>query len=146
MTTTTEPGNTQSMNVSVLLPDPQQLRLDDILSGAAAITLILQTTIAEAICPTCGQGSRRVHSRSRRTVADLPWLGLPVRLRLWCRKFFCDRPDCPRRIFTERLPGVVRRYARRTERLGQVLLLIGSALGGEAGARLMTGLGMGVSP
>jgi transposase len=134
------------MNVSALLPDPQRLRLDDLHSAADAIILVLQTTGTEALCPTCGQPSRRVHSRYCRTVADLPWLGLPVRLRLWSRKFFCDRPGCPRHIFTERLPGVVRRYARRTERLGQALLQIGNALGGEAGARLMVALGMGVSP
>jgi transposase len=134
------------MNVSALLPAPQQLRLDGIHSGTAAITLILKTTSAEAICPTCGQGSRRVHSRYRRTLADLPCLGLPVRLRLWCRKFFCDRPDCSCRIFTERLPGIVRRSARRTERLAQALLLLGSALGGEAGSRLAAMLGMRSSP
>src|SRR5437879_7383 len=118
MTATAGGGNTKSMNVSALLPDPQQLRLDCIHTAADVITLVLQTTCSAAICPTCGQRSSRVHSRYRRTLADLPWLGLPVRLRLSCRKFFCDRPDCSRRIFTERLPGVVRHYARRTERLG----------------------------
>ena len=134
------------MNVSALLPDPQQLRLEHINSAINVITLVLQTTRAAAICPTCGQRSSRVHSRYRRTLADLPWLGLPVRLHLWCGEFFCDRPDCSRRIFTERLPGVVHCYARWTERLGQALLQVGYTLGGEAGARLLAALGMGVSP
>jgi transposase len=134
------------MNDFVLLPDPQRLRLECIVPAADTITLVVQTICPEAVCPTCGQRSRRVHSHYRRTLADLPWLGRPVRLRLSCRKFFCDQPDCSRRIFTERLPGVVRRYARRTERLGQALLKVGHALGGEAGARLLAALGMGVSP
>jgi transposase len=134
------------MNGSALLPDPQRLRLEYIVPASDVITLVLQATCPEAVCPTCDRPSRRVHSRYRRILADLPWLGLPVRLHLSCRKFFCDRPDCSRRIFTERLPGVVRRYARRTERLAQALLRVGYALGGEAGARLIAELGMRVSP
>jgi transposase len=134
------------MNVSTLLPDPQRLRLEGIVPAPGRITLVLQTTAIEAGCPACGYLSSRVHSRYRRTLADLPWLGRPVRLHLSSRKFFCDRPDCSRRVFTERLPGVVRRYARRTERLGQALLTVGYALGGEAGARLVAALGMGISP
>ena len=130
----------------VLLPDPDRLRLECIVPAADTITLVLQTTCPEALCPTCGQRSRRVHSRYGRTLADLPWLGLSVRLHLACRKFFCDQPDCSRRIFTERLPSVIRRYARRTERLAQALLQVGHALGGEAGARLVAALGMAVSP
>jgi transposase len=134
------------MNVSTLLPDPQRLRLECILPAADTITIVVQTIGPEAACPTCGQLSQRVHSRYRRTLADLPWLGRPVRLRLSSRKFFCDRADCSRRVFTERVPGVVRRYARQTQRLGQALLLVGYALGGEAGARLGAALGMGVGP
>lgn len=44
----------------------------------------------------------RVHSRYGRTLADLPWAGLPVRIRLQVRKFFCVGSSCPRRIFTVR--------------------------------------------
>ncbi|MGO8947322.1 MAG: ISL3 family transposase [Ktedonobacterales bacterium] len=49
---------------------------------------------------------------------------------------FCDQPTCARRIFAERLPGVVEPYARRTVQLTEALTLLGFALGGEAGARL----------
>jgi transposase len=134
------------MRVSTLLPDPQRLHVEYIVPTADTITFVVQTTGPDAACPTCGQRSSRVHSRYRRHLADLPWQGLPVRLHLSCRKFFCDRRECSRRIFTERLPGIVRPSARRTERLAQVLLLISSALGGEAGARLVAALGMRVSP
>src|SRR5262249_26083548 len=41
-----------------------------------------------------------------------------------------------RRIFTERLPTVVAPWARRTLRLAQRLVVLGMALGGEAGVRL----------
>jgi transposase len=134
------------MNALILLPDPEILHLESVILATPMMILVLQTTGPEALCPACGQPSRRVHSRYARTLADLPCFGLSVRLRLTCRKFFCDRPDCSRRIFTERLPSVVRRYARRTERLAQALLQVGHALGGEAGARLVAALGMAVSP
>jgi transposase len=87
-----------------------------------------------------------VHSRYVRRVTDLPWHGVRFRLQLSARRFFCDQPNCLRRIFTERLPGVVAPYARRTARLEEWLRALGFALGGEAGARLMRALGLLGSP
>jgi hypothetical protein len=49
-----------------------------------------------------------VHRRDTRTLADLPWSGYAITWRLRVRKLFCRNRQCPRRIFTERLPGVVR--------------------------------------
>lgn len=66
-------------------------------------------------------------------------------MRLLCRRFYCRSPECSRRIFTERIPKVVRRYGRFTERSRQVLSLIGYALGGEAGARLAEHIGLETS-
>jgi transposase len=97
-------------------------------------------------CPECGQPSRRVHSRYQRTLADLPWHGLRVRLALSVRKFFCDTPACARRIFTERLPATAATYARRTTRAAGALDVIGLALGGVGGARLAAALGLVTSP
>jgi transposase len=90
--------------------------------------------------------SSRLHSHYLRTVSDLPWGGRSVRLSLKVRRFRCPEPSCPRSIFVERLPSVVEPYARRTARLREILLLVGFALGGEAGARLTERLGMKASP
>jgi transposase len=90
--------------------------------------------------------SRRVHGHYPRTLADLPLGGVPVRLRVQVRKFFCDEPSCERRIFAERLGGVARAYARGTDRRREALEWIAFALGGEAGARLARELGLLVSP
>jgi len=109
------------------------------------VRLAMHSVAASASCPVCGQSSERVHSRYRRTLADLPWQGIPVRVGLTARRFFCDHPDCPQRIFTERLPGLADRNARRTPRLLQAQGTIGLALGGEAGARLAGRLGMPTS-
>src|SRR5215469_13646140 len=129
-----------------LLPDPTCLHLHLLDASQAAIAAVVTTTAQEAACPLCHRCSTRIHSRSVRTVADLPWMGCAVRLELHVRRFFCANPECTRQIFTERLPTVVAPYARRTTRLDDVLTLIGFALGGEAGKRLVAGMGLSTSP
>jgi transposase len=61
--------------------------------------------------------SDKAHSRYQRHLADLPWEGVAVKLILSVRKFFCLNPDCRRRIFCERLPGLAAPYAHKTLRL-----------------------------
>lgn len=80
-----------------------------------------------------------------RRLTDLPWQGRIVEIRLHARRFRCADPQCPRRIFTERLPETVQPKARRTVRLGESQLAIGFAVGGEPGSRLSDRLAMPVS-
>jgi transposase len=80
-----------------------------------------------------------------RTLADLPWSGYRVAWRLRVRKLFCRHAICPRHIFTERLPGVVAPWARRTVRLMAHRLAVALALGGAAGVRLSRHFGLLVS-
>src|SRR3954451_23461705 len=133
--------------LSCLLPDstslhPVSWHIDPD-QATAALSLISQQPAPE--CPLCHVAARRLHSRYERTLADLPWAGWTVRLELGVRKLFCDNPDCGRRIFTERLPGVVAPWARRTLRLGKRLTTVAVALGGSAGARLSRDLGIPAS-
>lgn len=111
----------------------------------AQITLLISSPQTAAQCPGCNLPARSVHSHYTRTLADLPWGGYEIIWQLRVRKFFCRRPTCPRRIFTERLPGVVEPWARRTLRRMAHLLAIGLALGGAAGVRLSRSLGFTVS-
>ncbi|WGR90869.1 ISL3 family transposase (plasmid) [Bradyrhizobium sp. ISRA443] len=97
------------------------------------------------LCPCCSYQTRRVHSHYTRRLADLPWQGQVVEIRLQARRFRCANPGCLRRIFTERLPTTVRPRARRTIRLGESQLAIGFAVGGEPGSRLSHKLAMPVS-
>src|SRR5713101_3144905 len=129
-----------------LLPDPTCLHLQLLDASETAITAVVTAISAEAECPLCHRCSARIHSRYVRTVADLPWMGCAVHLELHVRRFFCPTPECERQIFTERVPSVVAPYARRTMRLTDVLTLIGFALGGEAGKRLVAGMGLSTSP
>jgi len=100
------------------------------------IDVVLRSTQVTAVCPLCQVIAHRRHSHYTRTLADLPISDVPVRLFLHVQKFFCDHPSCPRRIFTERLPAVVARSARRTQRLLTLQTQLGLALGGIPTARL----------
>lgn len=121
---------------------PDRLRLDGLSFDGDLVTIRASTGNRAAGCPLCGRPSRRVHGRYTRTLADLPWSGTPVRLRVRVRKFFCDEPTCERRIFAERLGDVARLHARGTDRRREALEWIAFVLGGEAGARLARQLGL----
>jgi transposase len=133
------------MSPTLLLPDPDLLRLDAVSPEGGALKLLLSTIQPAACCPVCGEPASRVHSAYVRSPADLPCGGVPLRLELHTRRFHCDNARCPRRIFTERLPGVLQPSARRTLRLTQALDAVAHALGGKAGARLADHLGMNTS-
>src|SRR6266511_3053767 len=109
------------MSSSLLLSDTDLLRLDAISPEGGALTLMVSTIQPAARCPVCGEPASRVHSGYVRSPADLPCGGIPLRFELHTRRFHCDNARCPRRIFTERLPGVLQPSARRTLRLGQAL-------------------------
>ncbi len=121
------------------------LRLDDLVLTPSTAVALLASTSPTAPCPRCGTPSDRVHSRYRRTAADLPSQDRPVALRLLVRKFRCTAAACPRCIFCERLPGLIDAHARSTARLTEAHRAIGFALGGEAGARLADRLDMPTS-
>jgi transposase len=129
-----------------LLPKAPGLRLENAAIDAETVEFTLTSTSLPITCPACAQKTARLHSHYQRTVADLPWGGRRVRLVLNVRKFRCAEPGCTRRVFTERLPDLVEPYARKTTRLHEVLEMVGFALGGKAGARLIRRLGMEASP
>jgi transposase len=121
---------------SPLCPSSAELRLKQVAFADDLITVTATGRRREVACPLCGVRAGRVQSRFGRTLADLPWQDVRVRLLVAVRRFFCDVPSCRRRIFAEPLPVTAARYARRTCRAGALLDVLGFALGGGAGARL----------
>ena len=131
------------MGQRTLLPDAAEVVLDQLqVLGRERIIMVLRPAGERSCCPACDGRSERIHSLYRRRLRDLPWEGIPVRIELRVRRFFCDSDDCPQRIFTERLAKTAPRYARRTSRLSVVLGQITLALGGSAGSRLAEQLGI----
>jgi len=109
------------------------------------VSLVVTARTARAPCPSCGRSSRRVHSRYRRSVADVAWGGVAVTCRLLVRRFRCGRAACPQRIFCERVSQFAAAHARRTERLRALLRDVGFALGGRPGERFLPALHTGIA-
>jgi transposase len=131
------------MGQRTLVPDAGEVVLHELKTdGQDRLVMVLRSAGEEGRCPECGRPSRRVHSRYCRQLSDLPWEGIPVRVELRVRRFFCTNDKCGQRIFTERLPNTVARHGRRTRRLSAALDRITLALGGSAGSRLAEQLGI----
>ncbi len=133
------------MAARTLVPDPAVVTLEELVADAAGITVIVRACRPETCCPDCGQPTRRIHSHYTRRLRDLPWQGLGVTLVLHTRRWRCATPQCPRRVFTERLPAVAASHSRRTTRLARLVLAFGVAVGGRPGARLLAEVGVAVS-
>ncbi|MCA9068114.1 MAG: ISL3 family transposase [Planctomycetaceae bacterium] len=128
-----------------LLLEEDGLELVQVVEDQDAIFLHVRTTKPTAACPVCQAPASRIRSRYLRSPADLPLVGKRLILQLTLRKFHCENENCPRRIFCERMPGVVAAYARTTIRLNQAHLGMALAVGGEGGSRLAHLLGMPIS-
>lgn len=98
-----------------------------------------------ADCTRCGCRSSVVHSRYRRTIADLAVGGQEVMIRLRVRRFRCATADCERKIFSEQVTGLAARYQRRSPLVSELLTRVGLALGGRPGARMARQLAVEVS-
>lgn len=133
------------MELSPLLSLGHGLAPTSISATVDGFTIHVTSTLSSSSCPLCSHLATRIHSRYTRVVADLPCAGQRVQLILHVRKFFCERPECPRKIFTERLIPFVEPRARMTCRLSQAIQLIGLATCGKLGARLAARLGINTS-
>ncbi|MDD5703742.1 MAG: ISL3 family transposase [Dehalococcoidales bacterium] len=127
--------------IQSLCPDPTLWRIVLISPRTDRIILHLEALTREAHCPLCCTLSRRIHSHYLRQPWDLVWSGWPVQLYIVARRFFCDCPDCPRLIFSEPFPKILKYDAHRTTRLQEVLLAMAHTGSSEGAARLARDLG-----
>lgn len=130
------------MGQRTLVPDAGEVQLECAKADGGRFLLVLRSIEEQSCCPRCLRSSNRVHSHYQRVLADLPWEGIPVRILLHVRRYFCSASDCAQQVFTERLPHTVRRYGRRTCRLNETIQQMALALGGEGGSRLARQLGI----
>ncbi|MBV8093198.1 MAG: transposase family protein [Acetobacteraceae bacterium] len=107
-----------------------------ILPGPDRITLIARPRSETALCPLCNHVSRKIHNRYQRTLADLPWHGRGLEIRVEARRFRCANPACSRSIFAERLGDAAAAWARRTTRLRQTQRHVALTADGKPGERL----------
>ncbi len=125
---------------------PAGITIDSIDPSANELVIRIACDFPSMPCPECQQRSARIHSRYQRLIADLPCAGRNVILALTLRKFVCGTSTCPRKIFTERLPGLVESYARMTGRLIALTQAIGLVAGGQKGTRLADRFAIATTP
>lgn len=97
------------------------------------------------ICLDCGTQSRHRHGWHNRRLQDLPVQGQVVKIELALNRWQCRHRKCGRRTFTDRLPEIASPYMRRTQRMAEIVGLVGHKMGGRPGEHLMLRLGMPVS-
>src|ERR1700709_1177905 len=124
-----------------LLPPSPLLRLTDV-QHSGPDWIVRADGPLQAACPTCGRVSTSRHSAYVRTLKDLPAVGAIVSLQIRVSRWRCLATVCAVRFFADRLPGVAELHGRRPCRADVVARLIGYALGGRAGERLTTRIGL----
>ena len=120
-------------------------RVEQVRQQDGELLLIVRAQARGATCPDCRTRSTAPHSTYVRRPADLSSLGQGVRLELHVRRFYCQHARCARRTFAEPLRGLIDWRAQRTRRLAAAQRTVAVQVGGEAGARLLTGLAMPTS-
>jgi len=104
------------------------------------LRLVVRALPAGAACPDCRRRSTAPHSTYVRRPADLPPLGQGVRLEVHVRRFYCQNARCARRTVAEPFRGLIDPRSQRTRRLAAAQRRVAVQVGGEASARLLTGL------
>jgi transposase len=114
-----EPTGSQRDAASAIFNLPNY-RVIDAVTEAGGVRRVEVESTAPPGCPVCGVLARRVHSRRRQRLRDLPVAG-PMQLVWVKRRWFCDEPRCPRGTFSE-VTDQVPAFARSTARLCQALV------------------------
>jgi transposase len=120
----------------IFLPSDCNLYLDNIHLTTTTLDLCVSNPELQMACPSCGTVANRIHSRYKRLLSDLSCCGRRLCIHWTVRRFFCDGPDCRKITFSEQVPLITKRYARKTQRLTDRLQMVGLEAGGEAGKRL----------
>lgn len=130
------------MPTTPLFPLPEGLEITSISQGAEEVLVRVTSHREMSLCPCCATPSWAIYSYYRRKPQDLPCAGRPIRLLLTVKKFFCRDPECPRKIFVERLPDLIAVSSRLTLRLRSAVQEMSLATCGKGGARLASKLGL----
>src|SRR6266498_2534026 len=77
------------------LPAFAGLHLDNLVTTDTAIVITANAAAAQAVCPTCGQSSTRIHSTYLRQPRDLPWAVAQSNCSCACGVSFVTRSPAP---------------------------------------------------
>ena len=134
----------KELSYKELFPDLKDLALRNVMQTERG-WVVEAEGVSSAACPDCGMASHSRHSRYWRQLRDLSMQGRSVTINLQLGRWRCRNSDCARQVFTERVSNVLIPHARQTNRLAEIRMLVGRALGGRPGQRLLSRLGMPAS-
>ncbi|MFE4519411.1 hypothetical protein ACFRMQ_35130, partial [Kitasatospora sp. NPDC056783] len=120
----------------VLFPDLDDLEIANIEIGGDTATVAACACAPEAFCPDRGAGSRRVHSRYERRLADSAVGARQVVVKRQVRRFHRPATSCPRATFVEQVAGLTFRGGRRSLRLRAILQSAALMPAGRGRARM----------
>lgn len=130
----------------LLLPTGLQVTACTVSLAGESLIIEASSCQLESICPACSCPSERRHSKYIRIFGDLPASGYDVKVSILSRKYFCDNPDCTRKIFTERFTQEIYPHHRRFNRCRKLLSNLALELGGNKGAVISRLARLPVSP
>jgi transposase len=133
---------TKEVPYKELLPNLKDLTLRNVVQTNAGWEVEAEGSGAGAACSLCGVDSCSRHSYYWRQLRDLPLQGTSVIIKVRLGRWRCRNPECARRIFTQRVAGLLVPHAQQTNRLSDIQILVARALGGRPGERLLSRLGM----
>src|SRR4051794_22464969 len=99
------------MPLTIILPHLADLVIDQATILEEYVLIEAHIAGSAATCRECGGARAHIHSRYRRTLADLPLADRSTTLHLQVRRFRCTNPACPRVTFAEQVPALAARYA-----------------------------------
>lgn len=123
------------MEAASLLSLPDGLEVAQLCIVDDVFRIDVVATAEESICPLCAEVATHVRSYYTRVVDDVPCAGHRVQLILHVRKFRCDTPTCPRKVFADRLGPFLEAWAHKTTRLRKAVEAIGLATCGKGLSR-----------
>jgi transposase len=124
------------MEQSLFLPAGLDFTISNFQHTNTTINLNVASSQTSSQCPVCQHFTSKVHSKYHRVIGALPITGKITTINLQVRKFFCENSDCIRKIFSERFKQQINSYARRFERLNELLSSTGLELGGNLAQRI----------
>ena len=88
-------------------------------------------------CPYWGKKSRKVHSKYRRMIRDMPISGKKVYMEIVNRKMFCTNVKCTKKTFSERYDFVGSKE-KKSKRLEKEIISIGLNSSSTEAARMLS--------
>lgn len=105
------------------------------------IIIRVKTKEKDKRCPYCGEISKKVYSKYKRIIQDLPIQGKTVLIEVDSKKMFCKNPECDKKTFVEVITCAEPK-SRQSRRLEEKILDISKQVSSITAAEILRGMGI----